>query len=368
MGVLSGTSADAAEAALCRIRGSGAQLTLELVAHASLPFSDEFSERVISVATVADACALNFELGERFAKAALAVIAKAGLRPDDVDVIGSHGQTVAHLPPGMGAVASTLQLGEASVIAERTGIPVVSDFRTRDMAAGGHGAPLVPYLDWALFRPGTGARILQNLGGIGNVSVVSERLKDTLAFDTGPANMMMDAFSVRATSGRERFDRDGTLSSRGTVIPELLEELLRHPFLATPPPRSGGRESFGEPLVSKVWARYGGRPEDVIRTALELTVEATARAYEQWVLPLRRDVDGVYVSGGGCRNPNVMARLKDRLAPLPVQSVSALGFPEEAKEAACFALLASEALSGTAQNVPAATGASKPVVMGKMTP
>jgi anhydro-N-acetylmuramic acid kinase len=368
VGLISGTSVDAAEAALCRIRGTGHALSLELVAHLTLPFERDLQDRVLAASTPRDVCELNVELGERFADAALAVVRHAGMSPEDVDVIGSHGQTLAHVPPGAGRFPSTLQIGEPSVIAERTGIPTVADFRPRDMAAGGQGAPLVPYADWVLFRTDGAHRALQNIGGIANVSVVGERLEDTLAFDTGPGNMILDALARRATGGAMTCDRDGTLSARGRVIPELLEELMRHPFLRQPPPRSGGREGFGEPLLSELWARHGDRPFDLIATAAAFTVEATARAYQDWVLPRFQRLEGVYLSGGGSRNPTLANGLRARLAPIPVERLDRLGFPEAAKEAACFAMLASECLEGTPQNVPSATGAGRAVIMGKMIP
>lgn len=368
VGLISGTSVDAAEAALCRIRGTGHAVSLELVAHLTLPFEAGLQQRVLAARTPQQLSELNVELGEIFAEAALAVVKHAGLTPKDVDVIGSHGQTVAHLPPGAARFPSTLQLGEPSVIAERTGIPTVADFRPRDMAAGGQGAPLVPYADWALFRKSGARRALQNIGGIANVSVVGDRLEDTLAFDTGPGNMILDALAPRATGGALSCDRDGTLSARGKLIPELLEELLRHPFLRQPPPRSGGREGFGEPLPRDLWARYGSHPFDLVATAAAFTVEATARAFEEWVLPRFGAPEGVYLSGGGSRNPTLVNGLRRRLAPIPVEMLDRLGFPEAAKEAACFALLASECLAGTAQNVPSATGAGRPVIMGKMVP
>ncbi|WNG48961.1 anhydro-N-acetylmuramic acid kinase [Archangium minus] len=368
IGLLSGTSVDAVEAVLCRVEGTGPQVRITLLAHISQPFSPEFTRRVLAADDARSLCELNFALGERFAEAALEVISRAGLRPEEVDVIGSHGQTVAHLPSSLSDTPSTLQLGEASVIAERTGIPVVSDFRTRDVAAGGQGAPLVPYLDWALFRKPGVARALQNFGGIGNVSVVSDRLEDTIAFDTGPGNMVLDGLARRVTQGRLQCDLDGSLSRQGRVIPDLLEELLTHPFLALPPPRSAGREGFGEALVTRIWERHGAsRPYDVMATAVAFTVEATARAYERWLLP-RFTLEAVYVSGGGTRNPVLMERLTERLAPLPVRPLDVLGLPEGAKEAVCFALLANEYLSGTPANVPSATGARRQVVLGKLTP
>jgi anhydro-N-acetylmuramic acid kinase len=368
VGLLSGTSVDAIEAVLCKVEETGPQAQVTLLAHLSRPFPPEFVQRVLSPLDARSLCELNFELGERFAEAALAVIAQAGLRPGDVDVIGSHGQTVAHLPSSLSTTPSTLQIGEASVIAERTSIPVVSDFRTRDMAAGGQGAPLVPYFDWAVFRKPGAVRAFQNIGGIANVSVVGERLDDVLAFDTGPGNMVLDGLARRITSGRLQCDLDGQLSRQGTVIPGMLAELLMHPFFALPPPRSAGREGFGEALVSWFWEQHPERPYDLIATALAFTVEATARAYEAYVLPRFGTLEAVYVSGGGSRNPVLMERFTQRLGPLPVRALDALGFPEGAKEAACFALLAAEHMVGTAANVPSATGARRRVVLGKLTP
>ncbi|HEX4622066.1 MAG TPA: anhydro-N-acetylmuramic acid kinase [Myxococcaceae bacterium] len=367
VGLISGTSADAAEAALCRISGVAAAAKLELVAHVSLPFEPDLTSRILKADSAREICELDAILGQRFADAALAVIRRAGLSPERVDAIGSHGQTIAHLPPGMAGAASTLQIGEASIIAERTGVPVICDFRSRDMAAGGQGAPLIPYFDWAVFRKRGKARAFQNFGGIANVSVVGARLADTLAFDTGPGNMILDALARRASGGQLRCDLDGTLSRRGTVIPELLAELMQHPFLATAPPRSAGREIFGEAFAEQLWERHGRRPYDLIATALAFTVSATGDAFDRWVLP-RFSPEAVYASGGGTRNPQLMHALQERLHPLLVRPLADLGFPEAAKEAACFALLASEHLSGVPANVPSATGARRPVLLGKLVP
>ncbi len=361
VGLISGTSVDAIEAVACRITGTGANLSLSLLGHVSHPFTPGFSQRILSSTSVREVCALNFVLGELFAEAALAVISMAGLKPEQIDVIGSHGQTVAHLE------GATLQVGEAAVIAERTGAPVVSDFRVRDVAVGGQGAPLVPYADWVLFRRPGRVRALQNIGGIANVSVVSDRLEDTLAFDTGPGNMLIDALVRLSTRGRRTFDKDGLLAGRGRVIAPLMEELMRHPYLRRTPPRSAGRDQFGEVLAQSLWRRFRRRPFDLIATATAYTVEATVEAYQRWVIP-GRQLEAVYVSGGGGRNPQIVGGLTERLHPIPVRPLEALGFPEGAKEAACFALLACEHLSGTAQNVPKATGASRPVILGKLTP
>jgi anhydro-N-acetylmuramic acid kinase len=222
-------------------------------------------------------------------------------------------------------------------------------------------------MDWALFRPKRGWRALLNIGGIGNVSVVGPRLPDTIAFDTGPGNMLMDALARRATSNQLRCDLNGELSSRGAVLPAVLEELLRHPFLALPPPKSGGRENFGEEVVNPLWERHADRPFDLIATVLQFSVETIAVSLERWILPTR-PLEAGYVSGGGSRNPALMRRLTDRLAPTPVRTLDALGFPEGAKEAACFALLASETLADRPSNVPSATGASHPAILGKRVP
>lgn len=368
VGLLSGTSADAVEAALCEVTGTGGGARLRLLSHVSTPFPPALVARMLGPQDARSLSQLDFELAEHFARAALQAIERAGLTPSDVAAIGSHGQTMAHLPPGTTDLPSTLQIGEPSVIAERTGLPVVSDFRTRDMAAGGHGAPLVPYFDWVAFRSADAPRALQNIGGIANVSVVSARLDDTLAFDTGPGNMVLDGLARRVTEGRLACDWDGSLSRQGQVIPELLTELLADTFLAQPPPKSTGRERYGDVLVDRLWAGYSARPHDLMATALEFTVESTARAYETWVLPRTPGLEAMYASGGGTRNPRLMERLEARLTPLPVRRLDTLGFPEGAKEAALFALLAAEYLVGTPANVPSATGAKRRVVLGKLTP
>jgi anhydro-N-acetylmuramic acid kinase len=350
VGLISGTSADAAEAAICRIQGSGATVHLELLAHVSEQFEGPFRERILKADSARELSMLNFELGERFARAALKVIRAAGLRKEKVDLIGSHGQTFAHLPPSISQTPSTLQLGEASVI-----------------AAGGEGAPLVPYADWALFRKRGHRRALLNIGGIANVSVVSDRLEDTLAFDTGPGNMLLDALAKKVTEGRLACDLDGTLSRRGKVDRLLLRQLLKDPYLRRAPPKSTGRERYGVGVAEKLWASHRRRPYDLMATVVALTVESVGRAFDRWVARLGR-INAIYVSGGGSRNPSLMEPLTLRLGPIPMRPLSDLGLPEGAKEAVCFALLGSECLSGTPQNVPSATGAKHSVILGKIIP
>lgn len=363
IGLMSGTSADGIDAALCRIQGTGAKVSLELVKHVSVPFTKALSARIISAASARDVAELDTALGEKFGEAANRLLEVAGVSASEVDFVSSHGQTLVHLPPRLSRFPSSLQVGEPGVIAETTRLPVICDFRPRDMAAGGEGAPLVPYADWALFRSPGAWRALQNIGGIANVSVVGDALEETVAFDTGPGNMLLDAFARRV--GRVGFDRWGALSSRGEIIPSLLRELLRHPFLKRKPPKSAGRENFGDAFAAEIWARFKKRPYDVMATAAAFTIESIAQAYERFVLPTRT-LEGVYVAGGGSRNPTLMAGLSQRLAPIPVRNFSELGFAEEAKEAACFALLGHECVMGTPQNVPSATGARHRAVLGKI--
>jgi anhydro-N-acetylmuramic acid kinase len=361
LGLISGTSVDAIEAAVCRVTGTGKTARLELLHHHTQPFTTAQTRAIRQADTAAELCRLNFTLGELFARASLAALKRAGVPVRHLDVVGSHGQTIAHQP------GATLQLGEASVIAEALGAPVVCDFRVRDVAAGGEGAPLVPYADWVMFRLRGARRAFQNIGGIANVSVVSARLEDTLAFDTGPGNMLIDALTRRVTHGRAAYDKDGHLAAQGRVMGRLLESLCRMPELHRPPPRSFGREQFGDALAESLWNKHHRHPLDLLATVTAFTVESTARAWEKWVHGTR-PIEGVYVSGGGSRNPLLFDGLRRRLAPIPVKTLDELGFPEGAKEAACFALLASEHLSGTPTNIPRATGAQRRVVLGKRVP
>jgi anhydro-N-acetylmuramic acid kinase len=360
---------DGVDAAVCRIAGSGPSMLVRLLRFVHRPSAPALRRRLRALAegttTAREACLLHDAVGEAFADAAAAAVRAAGVRPD---FAGSHGQTVWHEPArgrGRGRTA-TLQIGEASVIAERLRCPVVSDFRPRDCAAGGQGAPLVPYADWVLFRRPGRIRALQNLGGIGNVTVVTADLAGVFAFDTGPANLPIDE-SVRAvTAGREGYDRGGRRAARGRVDGALLADLLRHPFLRRRPPRSSGREEFGAGFVASIRRRRRLRPDDLVATLTRFSAEATADAFRRWVLPRARP-DEVLLSGGGERNPVLVGHLRGLLAPIPVRRTDGAGLPGAAKEAIAFALLASETLAGVPSSVPAATGAARSVVLGKVT-
>jgi anhydro-N-acetylmuramic acid kinase len=367
IGLLSGTSADGTDAALCEIAGSGESTRLTVRGFVTTPFPRALRERIfrLAQADASELCDLDVLLGETFADGARAVCAAARVDLDQVDLIGSHGQTAVHHPRSAGRLGATLQIGEPAVIAERTGRPVIGDFRVRDVAAGGEGAPLVPLVDHLLFHsPVAGRRrALQNIGGIANVTLVGARLADLVAFDNAPGNMPLDAVARAASGGEEAYDVDGRRAARGRVDPAVLAELHRHPYLAQPPPKSTGREVFGKEFVYPLLARFGDRTDDLLATLTRFVAEAIVRSYRE---SLPAMPDEVYVCGGGALNLTLMAHLRDLLAPIPVASLAALGVDPEAKEAIAFAVLANETLFGHPGNVPAVTGAIGPRILGKL--
>jgi anhydro-N-acetylmuramic acid kinase len=376
VGLMSGTSLDGIDAALVEVSGETTDdVAVRMEGFVTLSFSEARRTAIhdaILAGTAEALCDLHADLGEWLAEAALAVCEQTGTPIDRVDAIGSHGQTVWHRPPGNGRRGATLQLGDPATIAERTGRPVVADFRPRDVAAGGQGAPLVPWVDQLLFALPDRARALQNLGGIGNVTRVPPKGsgEQVFAFDTGPANSLIDAAVEIATGGRHRYDKDGRLAARGTVDQALLQDLLRHPYFAAEPPKSTGREEFGRPFVERLVEAI--KPEgdqdwmDLVATLTELTARTVADAYDRWVIPM--GIGEVMLSGGGARNPTLAGRIRELLAPLPVTDGGGLGVDPDAKEAVAFALLAWAHLKGIPANVPSATGAAGPRVLGSLTP
>jgi anhydro-N-acetylmuramic acid kinase len=374
IGLMSGTSLDGVDAALVEIDGFGAATRARLVAFRGVPFSADERARIHAL-FAGDARALcegNFLLGERFALAALELMAEHG----PVDLIGSHGQTIWHAPPsslsgagaaaGAGGVASTLQLGEPAVIAARTGVVTVGDFRVADVALGGEGAPLVPYTDWLLYRRAGRMRALQNIGGIANVTLVAERAEDVLAFDNGPGNMMLDALAPLASDGADDCDRDGAYSARGRVQDDLLAALLDDEFLRRAPPKSTGRERYGR-AHTLAWAEAhrDRAPADLLATLVAFTADAIARSYRDFVLA-RGPLDEVAVAGGGAHNRTLMARLAAALAPVPIGAFADGGVSADAKEAVAFAALAVQAIHAEPANLPRVTGASSRAVLGKI--
>lgn len=362
VGLMSGSSCDGVDAALVLIEGSGRGLKAELLAFETVPYDEAFKARLLDPdLSVRDVLLLNVEVGERLAEAALRV-----QRDVKAQVVGSHGHTLAHVPPGgESAVAGTLQVGEAAVIAERTGLPVVSDFRARDMAVGGQGAPLVPYVDWLLFGRGEGATACLNIGGIANFTVVRPRLEELIAFDTGPGNMPIDG-AVRARTGRH-YDANGEMASRGKVVPGLLERLSGHAFFERRAPKSTGREDFDAPVYLGDALRDPAiGDDDLVATVTAAVAGSIADAYRRFIAPEHPGAP-IVVSGGGAHNPALLTRMREALSGVDVRTSDAYGISADAKEALAFAILANETIKGTPANVPAATGASKAVVLGKLT-
>jgi len=377
VGLMSGTSGDGVDAVLADIRGSGHALKVKPLEFVSCAYPADLQPRILAASargTVSEICHLNVVLGEWFAKAALRVIKQAGLEPAKIDLIGSHGQTIHHLPnevdePGIGAVRSTLQIAEPAVIAERTGITTVANFRPRDMAAGGQGAPLTPYVHSVLLRDKKRSRLVVNLGGIGNVTYLpaGKGLEAVLAFDTGPGNMVMDGLIRRLTKGRETMDRGGTLAAKGKVAIGLLAKLLAHPYFKRTPPKSTGREEFGDVFGEQILAAQKAhrlKAEDVLATCALFTA-ITIGSARKW---LNGPVDEVIVGGGGVRNRTLMSNLSSVFSPVPVRTFETVGWESKAFEAVAFAVLAYQTFHGEHANVPSVTGASHPVILGTIVP
>ena len=355
LGLMSGTSADGLSLALIDARGR----SLSVLSHRTYPYPRSLRERLLAVrgASTAELALLGMDAARTWARWTLDFLRRSGTRPSRVAVIGSHGQTVVHLPG-----QASLQIGEPAVLAEETGIDVVADFRPSDIAAGGQGAPLMPFLDRFLFGDGP-PRAVQNLGGLGNVSVVGRGLAP-LGFDTGPGNCLIDLAVGRLTRGREAFDRDGRRAARGRVDEAAARRALAHPFFSRRPPKSADRGLFGAEFLR----RFEGlrrRPDDLVATLTFFTALTLQDAYRRFVLPHAR-VKEVLLSGGGALNPVLAGHARRLLAPVPVRLPSEYGIPAQAKEAACFALMAAFALRGRANHAPEATGARGPRVLGKL--
>jgi len=389
IGLISGTSVDGIDVAIVRIAGNGQGTTPELLAFETVPYPDAVRAELLGLYddqanAVQRLCSLNVVVGECFADATIAVCARARIDLGEVEVVGSHGQTVWHQPEADPNVPlstpSTLQIGEAAVIAARTGAPVMADFRVADMAVGGQGAPLASYFDWAVLGDPNGSRCVQNIGGIGNLTWLPAGggVDDVIAFDTGPGNILIDGLVTLLTGGHHTFDRDGLLGAAGTIDDALLTTLLRDPYLDEAPPKTTGREYYGmaqcRGLIADAGLAEGAldgsdeaarqRGLDLIATATAYTARSIVDSYRRW---LPRLPDEVLVNGGGSRNPTLMRMLGEALAPIPVMATDAVGYDGDAKEAIAFALMAHDSLAGFPTNVPGATGASRAVPLGKLT-
>ena len=381
VGMMSGTSVDGVDAALVEISGTDSEPKVKLLAFENKPYPPQVREKIFSLFTPANATVdkvgyMNFLLGEIYAKSALSVIEKAGMKPEEIDVIGSHGQTIWHAPipesPDGIPVAYTVQIGEGSVIAERTGILTVSDFRVADMAAGGQGAPLVPFSEYLLYRREKETILLQNIGGIGNMTVMPAGAKprDVFAFDTGPGNMIIDAVISAVTGGEKTYDAGGETAAKGRVCNALLDILKEEPYYRQPLPKTTGREHFGVQYTEKILSWWKENPipvEDLLATVTDLTAYSIADAYERYVLPKYRASE-IIVGGGGSYNATLLRFMKERFAlhGVAVRTQEDLGLSSDAKEAVAFALMADCCMRGKANTLPSVTGAEHLAVMGKI--
>lgn len=377
VGLMSGTSADGVDAALCRITGHGTASRIEQLSFVFQPFAPEVRSEILRLATgqnacAADFCKMNFLLGELYVQAVEALCTQAGIHCDEIDLIGSHGQTFWHIPQKEEYLGhrfrSTFQLGECSVLAQRFGCPVIGDFRVRDVAADGLGAPLVPYSEFLIYRSKTECVALQNIGGIGNITCLPPdcELKDVFAFDTGPGNMVMDAVLAELTNGKLTYDSGGRFAAAGTIHRGLLDKLMEDPYLPCKPPKTTGREYYGPAYVEKIMA-YARENHisnaDLMATVTAFTAETIRYSVEHY-FPVKPD--RLIIGGGGSMNKTLVQDIARALPGCRVVTNEDMGYDSNAKEAVAFAVLANEALFAGYNNVPSVTGAENPVVMGKI--
>ena len=377
IGIMSGTSADGIDAALCRIHGHATDTRVEQLAFTFVPYEESVRSEVLRLAgggtaTAADFCKMNFLLGRLYASAALKLCRDYGIAKEDIDLVGCHGQTLWHIPNDeeyLGqSFKSTYQLGEFSVIAEAFGCPVVGDFRVRDVAAGGLGAPLVPYSEFLIYRSKTDCVALQNIGGIGNITCLGANcsMEEVFAFDTGPGNMVMDAVYSIITNGEKHYDEGGKFAAKGNINKDLLAFMMNDEYVLRKPPKTTGREYYGAEYVKKIMSfaqAHSVSPEDIMTTVTDFTAETIAYSINNFfpVKPAR-----LIVGGGGSLNDTLMADIRRLLPDCFVATNEQIGFDSSAKEAVAFAVLANETVFAGNNNVPSVTGAAHGVSMGKI--
>jgi anhydro-N-acetylmuramic acid kinase len=373
IGLMSGTSLDGIDAALVEIEGKGMKTKVKTLHFLTIPFSDQLKKDLITCmdpvnSNVAEISSLNFTLGKLFADGAKKVCQAASVSIEKVDVIGSHGQTIYHIPvPYEKYVKSTLQIGEPAVIAYETGAIVISNFRSMDMAAGGDGAPLVPYTDFLLYQSKEKGRILQNIGGIGNATVLPKDsgLSDVFAFDTGPGNMIIDELCQIKKAAA--FDHSGNWASKGTAHKEIVDQWMKMKYFSKSPPKSTGRELFGTAFTKHILHNYSHlSDDDLIATATYFTAKSIADSYEKYIFP-RVNIDEIILGGGGSHNRCLIQMLKDLLPNQRILTQEDIGFSSDEKEAVAFAVLANETIHQQPSNVPGATGAREQVILGSIT-
>ena len=366
VGLMSGTSVDGIDAALVKITGSFTATQVEEMAFKSYPFPPDIRQRIFALfdqGSTQEVCHMNFILGELFAKAALDIAKEAGVA--QIDLIGSHGQTIYHMPNS--TPKATLQIGEGAVIAHATGATVVSDFRTADMAAGGIGAPLVPYTEFLLYTSQTQHVALQNIGGIGNVTIIPKGCTNPaqiMAFDTGPGNMVID-YITQQTKGQP-YDKDGYFASLGQVSSQVLTQLMADAYITTPPPKATGREHYGAQFSQGFYAMckaQGLSHEDMIATATAFTAHSIAHGINHFASPMPQQL---IIGGGGAYNPTLVSQIATQLPQVQVVTGEALGIHSDAKEAIAFAILANETIAGNPGNLPSVTGATAHKILGKI--
>ena len=380
IGLMSGTSHDGVSAAVVRL-DERAHPRAEALAFRTFPYTPRFRTRLLDLSSMKDVGApavssINFELGKIFGNAAINIARVAKVPLSRISFIGSHGHTVFHLPPRTatrGQTPSTMQIGESSVIAAMTGLPVVADFRPMDIALGGEGAPLAPLAHLWLFGDRKHGRIIQNIGGIGNATYLKPgaTLNDStlIAFDTGPGGMLIDALVAKLSSGHLKMDRDGKIAGRGRASEQLLAELMRHPYFRRRPPKSTGREEFGSHYLEEIErhaSSAGVAGDDLVATVTALTARSIADAVRRFVMPLG-PVDQLIATGGGARNPMLLQMIRSYLPEVEVLTARAIGIDGDALEAVAFAILGYQMVRGRQGNIPSVTGARAPAILGKLT-
>jgi anhydro-N-acetylmuramic acid kinase len=373
VGLMSGTSLDGIDAALIRVNNSGVRTEIDIIEFITYPFPKDVEEEILQSLSVDTSnvqliCSLNFKLGKLFADAVKEVCKKARLPLEQLDLIGSHGQTIYHQPiQEQNWIPSTLQIAEPSVIAYETNTTVISNFRTMDVAAGGQGAPLVPYTEYVLYRSETKGRLLQNIGGIGNVTVLPKQasLDELYAFDTGPGNMIIDEICRQLFS--VEYDEGGNLAKKGKINEQLLSYCINHPYIMSPPPKTTGRELFGKQYVDILLNKFNSlSSHDILATITMFTAKSIVENYCKFIFPQVK-IDEVIVGGGGSYNKTLLNMIQSLLGEsIQVYTQEELGYSSEAKEAVAFALLANETYHGNASNVPNATGAKHAVILGNV--
>jgi len=380
LGLMSGTSADGISTIIVKLKGNWTETKFKIIHYRTKKYPEKIRKEIFKIfqpetGKVDNICMMNFVLGEIFAEAALETIDEAGLKRTEIDFIASHGQTIHHMPKMKKIYTymarSTLQIGEPSIIAERTGILTIADFRPRDIAAGGEGAPISAYADYILFRSKTKSRAVQNIGGIANVTCIPRNSKPEgiIAFDTGPGNMMIDGIIEYLTRGKMTFDENGKIAARGKVNCKLFEYLMEHPYLKRKPPKTTGRREFGRKYIIKVVKRaekMNLNLEDILATITKYTAKTIAESYRRYLPEIP---DETIIGGGGSHNKTLMKMLEEEIGDeTRIFRHEDFGIPAQAKEPLILTILANEAIHGHFNNIPSATGAKRKVLMGKIIP